>query len=171
MENKWFLLFSLQLVLQSAGAGASVLQQLCTLPFPFYVDPRLSSLTLPALLAATHRNPEATAALSCELSYQASKLCYLLHISLHVNIFLFTYFLLFLVMKSTMKNKWWNKKKRESLSLRCFEVFHIFLFFYLPQLLEDYRASNEGKQHPLIRLLKDAPSPWHLGHRAIDEHD
>ncbi|XP_033215642.1 S phase cyclin A-associated protein in the endoplasmic reticulum isoform X2 [Belonocnema kinseyi] len=59
-----------QLILQSAGAGQSVLQQLCTLPFPFYGDPRLASTTLPTLLAATHCNAEATAVLSCELSYQ-----------------------------------------------------------------------------------------------------
>lgn len=61
-----------QLVLQSAGAGPSVLQQLCTLPFPFYGDPRLIPYTLPALLAATHHNSEAMAILSCELSYQVS---------------------------------------------------------------------------------------------------
>ncbi|XP_015603635.1 S phase cyclin A-associated protein in the endoplasmic reticulum [Cephus cinctus] len=59
-----------QLILQSAGAGPSVLQQLCSLPFPFYGDPRLASRTLPALLAATHNNPDARAVLSCELSYQ-----------------------------------------------------------------------------------------------------
>ncbi|KAI4479463.1 hypothetical protein M0802_014367 [Mischocyttarus mexicanus] len=59
-----------QLILQSAGAGPSVLQQFCTLPFPFYGDPRLTPYTLPALLAATHCNPEAKAILSCELSYQ-----------------------------------------------------------------------------------------------------
>ncbi|XP_008554539.1 S phase cyclin A-associated protein in the endoplasmic reticulum [Microplitis demolitor] len=59
-----------QLVLQTAGAGSSVLQQLCTLPFPFYGDPRLALFTLPTLLAATHKNPEATAVLSCEMSYQ-----------------------------------------------------------------------------------------------------
>ncbi|XP_046428516.1 S phase cyclin A-associated protein in the endoplasmic reticulum-like [Neodiprion fabricii] len=59
-----------QTVLQSGAAGSSVLQQLCSLPFPFYGDPRLSSFTLPTLLAATQRNPEATAVLSCELSYQ-----------------------------------------------------------------------------------------------------
>ncbi|XP_024876365.1 S phase cyclin A-associated protein in the endoplasmic reticulum [Temnothorax curvispinosus] len=59
-----------QLVLQSAGAGPSVLQQLCTLPFPFYGDPRLIPYTLPALLAATHRNSEAMAILSCEMSYE-----------------------------------------------------------------------------------------------------
>ncbi|XP_014222785.1 S phase cyclin A-associated protein in the endoplasmic reticulum isoform X1 [Trichogramma pretiosum] len=59
-----------QLVLQSAGAGQSVLQQLCTLPFPFYSDPRLACFTLPTLLAATHENPEATSVLSCEMSYQ-----------------------------------------------------------------------------------------------------
>ncbi|XP_076624289.1 short spindle 3 isoform X1 [Colletes latitarsis] len=59
-----------QLVLQSAGAGPSVLQQLCTLPFPFYGAPGLTSYIFPALLAATHRNPEATAILSCEMSYQ-----------------------------------------------------------------------------------------------------
>ncbi|XP_014607477.1 PREDICTED: S phase cyclin A-associated protein in the endoplasmic reticulum isoform X1 [Polistes canadensis] len=59
-----------QLILQSAGAGPSVLQQFCTLPFPFYGDPRLTPYTLAALLAATHCNPEAKAILSCELSYQ-----------------------------------------------------------------------------------------------------
>lgn len=59
-----------QLILQSAGAGPSVLQQLCTLPFPFYGDPRLAQSTLPTLLAATHCNPEAKSILSCELSYQ-----------------------------------------------------------------------------------------------------
>lgn len=59
-----------QLVLQSAGAGPSVLQQLCTLPFPFYGDPRLIPYTLPALLAATHSNSEAMAILSCEMSYE-----------------------------------------------------------------------------------------------------
>ncbi|XP_043514347.1 S phase cyclin A-associated protein in the endoplasmic reticulum-like isoform X2 [Frieseomelitta varia] len=59
-----------QLVLQSAGAGPSVLQQLCTLPFPFYGAPGLMSYIFPTLLAATHQNPEATAILSCELSYQ-----------------------------------------------------------------------------------------------------
>ncbi|XP_017883269.1 S phase cyclin A-associated protein in the endoplasmic reticulum [Ceratina calcarata] len=59
-----------QLVLQSAGAGPSVLQQLCTLPFPFYGAPGLTSYIFPTLLAATHQNPEATAILSCELSYQ-----------------------------------------------------------------------------------------------------
>ncbi|KYN07080.1 S phase cyclin A-associated protein in the endoplasmic reticulum [Cyphomyrmex costatus] len=59
-----------QLVLQSAGAGPSVLQQLCTLPFPFYGDPRLIPYTLPALLAATHHNSEAMAILSCEMSYE-----------------------------------------------------------------------------------------------------
>ncbi|KAK2582141.1 hypothetical protein KPH14_004504 [Odynerus spinipes] len=85
-----------QLILQSAGAGPSVLQQVCTLPFPFYGDPRLTSYTLPALLAATHCNPEAKAILSCELSYQ---------------------------------------------------------------LLEEYRNSEEGKLNPLVRLLKDDPSP------------
>ncbi|XP_066584852.1 S phase cyclin A-associated protein in the endoplasmic reticulum [Prorops nasuta] len=87
-----------QLILQSAGAGPSVLQQLCTLPFPFYGDPALSSYTLPALLAATHHNPEAISVLSCELSYQ---------------------------------------------------------------LLEEYKKSEEGKQNPLVRLLKDTPSPPH----------
>lgn len=61
-----------QLVLQSAGAGPSVLQQLCTLPFPFYGDPRLLPYTLPALLAATHNNSEAMAILSCEMSYEVS---------------------------------------------------------------------------------------------------
>ncbi|XP_003424996.1 S phase cyclin A-associated protein in the endoplasmic reticulum [Nasonia vitripennis] len=59
-----------QLILQSAGAGPSVLQQLCTLPFPFYGDPRLAGFTLPTLLAGTHENPEAKAILSCEMSYQ-----------------------------------------------------------------------------------------------------
>ncbi|CAL7938595.1 unnamed protein product [Xylocopa violacea] len=59
-----------QLILQSAGAGPSVLQQLCTLPFPFYGAPGLTSYIFPTLLAATHQNPEATAILSCELSYQ-----------------------------------------------------------------------------------------------------
>lgn len=59
-----------QLILQSAGAGPSVLQQLCTLPFPFYGAPGLTSYIFPTLLAATHRNPEATAILSCEMSYQ-----------------------------------------------------------------------------------------------------
>ncbi|XP_070521596.1 S phase cyclin A-associated protein in the endoplasmic reticulum isoform X2 [Cardiocondyla obscurior] len=59
-----------QLVLQSTGAGPSVLQQLCTLPFPFYGDPRLIPYTLPALLAATHCNSEAKAILSCEMSYE-----------------------------------------------------------------------------------------------------
>ena len=59
-----------QLILQSAGAGPSVLQQLCTLPFPFYGDPRLIPYTLPALLAATHHNSEAMAILSCEMSYE-----------------------------------------------------------------------------------------------------
>lgn len=59
-----------QMVLQSGGPGSSVLQQLCSLPFPFYGDPKLSSFTLPTLLAATHNNQEATAVLSCELSYQ-----------------------------------------------------------------------------------------------------
>ncbi|XP_012144085.1 short spindle 3 isoform X2 [Megachile rotundata] len=59
-----------QLVLQSAGAGPSVLQQLCTLPFPFYGAPGLTSYIFPTLLTATHQNPEATAILSCELSYQ-----------------------------------------------------------------------------------------------------
>ncbi|XP_012166354.2 S phase cyclin A-associated protein in the endoplasmic reticulum [Bombus terrestris] len=59
-----------QLVLQSVGAGPSVLQQLCTLPFPFYGAPGLTSYIFPTLLAATHQNPEATAVLSCELSYQ-----------------------------------------------------------------------------------------------------
>ncbi|XP_011876988.1 PREDICTED: S phase cyclin A-associated protein in the endoplasmic reticulum isoform X2 [Vollenhovia emeryi] len=62
-----------QLVLQSAGAGPSVLQQLCTLPFPFYGDPRLIPYTLPALLAATHGNSEAMAILSCEMSYELLK--------------------------------------------------------------------------------------------------
>ncbi|XP_012285568.1 S phase cyclin A-associated protein in the endoplasmic reticulum [Orussus abietinus] len=81
-----------QLVLQSAGAGPSVLQQLCTLPFPFYGDPRLAVYTLPTLLVATYNNPEATAVLSCELSYQ---------------------------------------------------------------LLEVYKSSEEGKQNPLVQLLKD----------------
>ncbi|XP_063980963.1 S phase cyclin A-associated protein in the endoplasmic reticulum isoform X1 [Diachasmimorpha longicaudata] len=82
-----------QLVLQTAGAGPSVLQHLCTLPFPFYGDPKLAPFTLPTLLAATHENPEATAVLSCEMSYQ---------------------------------------------------------------LLEEYKKSEEGQQHPLIRLLKDS---------------
>ncbi|XP_034948726.1 S phase cyclin A-associated protein in the endoplasmic reticulum [Chelonus insularis] len=82
-----------QLVLQTAGAGPSVLQHLCTLPFPFYGDPRLAPFTLPTLLAATHKNPEAIAILSCEMSYQ---------------------------------------------------------------LLEEYRNSEEGKLHPLIRLMKDS---------------
>ncbi|KZC12043.1 PREDICTED: S phase cyclin A-associated protein in the endoplasmic reticulum [Dufourea novaeangliae] len=59
-----------QLTLQSAGAGPSVLQQLCTLPFPFYGAPGLTSYIFPTLLAATHENPEATAILSCEMSYQ-----------------------------------------------------------------------------------------------------
>ncbi|XP_025994174.1 S phase cyclin A-associated protein in the endoplasmic reticulum isoform X2 [Solenopsis invicta] len=59
-----------QLVLQSAGAGPSVLQQLCTLPFPFYGDPKLITYTLPALLAAIHHNSEAMAILSCEMSYE-----------------------------------------------------------------------------------------------------
>ncbi|XP_012539353.1 S phase cyclin A-associated protein in the endoplasmic reticulum [Monomorium pharaonis] len=59
-----------QLVLQSAGAGPSVLQQLCTLPFPFYGDPKLIPYTLPALLAAIHQNSEAMAILSCEMSYE-----------------------------------------------------------------------------------------------------
>ncbi|CAK9811176.1 S phase cyclin A-associated protein in the endoplasmic reticulum [Anthophora plagiata] len=59
-----------QLILQSAGSGPSVLQQLCTLPFPFYGAPGLTSYIFPTLLAATHQNPEATAILSCELSYQ-----------------------------------------------------------------------------------------------------
>ena len=57
-------------MLQSAGTGPSVLQQLCTLPFPYYGDPKLSSYTLPSLLAATHNNSEAIAILSCEMSYQ-----------------------------------------------------------------------------------------------------
>lgn len=61
-----------QLILQSAGAGPSVLQQLCTLPFPFYGAPGLTSYIFPTLLAATHQNPEAMAILSCELSYQVS---------------------------------------------------------------------------------------------------
>ncbi|XP_017765346.1 PREDICTED: S phase cyclin A-associated protein in the endoplasmic reticulum [Eufriesea mexicana] len=56
-----------QLVLQSAGSGQSVLQQLCTLPFPFYGAPELTSYIFPT---TTHQNPEATAILSCELSYQ-----------------------------------------------------------------------------------------------------
>lgn len=64
--------FLFQLVLQSAGAGPSVLQQLCTLPFPFYGDPRLLPYTLPVLLAATHNNSEAMAILSCEMSYEVS---------------------------------------------------------------------------------------------------
>ncbi|XP_076681810.1 short spindle 3 [Andrena cerasifolii] len=85
-----------QLILQSAGAGPSVLQQLCTLPFPFYGAPGLTSYIFPTLLAATHRNPEATAILSCEMSYQ---------------------------------------------------------------LLEEYRNSDDGKLNPLVRLLKDPPSP------------
>ncbi|XP_044577015.1 S phase cyclin A-associated protein in the endoplasmic reticulum [Cotesia glomerata] len=85
-----------QLVLQTAGAGSSVLQQLCTLPFPFYGDPRLAPFTLPTLLAATHKNSEATAVLSCEMSYQ---------------------------------------------------------------LLEEYRDSEEGKRHSLIRLMKETNSP------------
>ncbi|XP_033332694.2 short spindle 3 isoform X1 [Megalopta genalis] len=85
-----------QLTLQSAGAGPSVLQQLCTLPFPFYGAPGLTSYIFPTLLAATHQNPEATAILSCELSYQ---------------------------------------------------------------LLEEYRNSDDGKLNPLVRLLKDSPSP------------
>ncbi|XP_076294606.1 short spindle 3 isoform X3 [Lasioglossum baleicum] len=59
-----------QLTLQSAGAGPSVLQQLCTLPFPFYGAPALTSCIFPTLLAATHQNSEATAILSCEMSYQ-----------------------------------------------------------------------------------------------------
>ncbi|XP_054009571.1 S phase cyclin A-associated protein in the endoplasmic reticulum isoform X2 [Hylaeus anthracinus] len=59
-----------QLILQSAGVGPSVLQQLCTLPFPFYGAPGLTSYIFPTLLAATHRNGEATAILSCEMSYQ-----------------------------------------------------------------------------------------------------
>ncbi|KAK0087810.1 hypothetical protein PV325_013994 [Microctonus aethiopoides] len=79
-----------QMVLQTACAGPSVLQHLCTLPFPFYGDPRLASFTLPTLLAVIHKNPEATAVLSREMSYQ---------------------------------------------------------------LLEEYKDSDVGKHHPLIRLL------------------
>ncbi|XP_011298374.1 S phase cyclin A-associated protein in the endoplasmic reticulum isoform X1 [Fopius arisanus] len=82
-----------QLVLQTAGAGPSVLQHLCTLPFPFYGDPKLAPFTLPTLLAATHENSAATAVLSCEMSYQ---------------------------------------------------------------LLEEYKKSEKGQQHPLIRLLKES---------------
>ncbi|XP_031834015.1 short spindle 3 isoform X2 [Nomia melanderi] len=85
-----------QLTLQSAGAGPSVLQQLCTLPFPFYGAPGLTSYIFPTLLAATHQNPEARAILSCEMSYQ---------------------------------------------------------------LLEEYKNSDDGKLNPLVRLLKDSPSP------------
>ncbi|KAF7989886.1 hypothetical protein HCN44_008560 [Aphidius gifuensis] len=59
-----------QLVLQTAGTGPSVLQHLCTLPFPFYNDPKLAVYTLPTLLAATHRNSNAISILSCEMSYQ-----------------------------------------------------------------------------------------------------
>ncbi|XP_058809085.1 S phase cyclin A-associated protein in the endoplasmic reticulum isoform X1 [Phymastichus coffea] len=62
-----------QLVLQSAGSGPSVLQQLCTLSFPFYGDPKLAGFTLPTLLAATHENSEAAAILSCEMSYELLK--------------------------------------------------------------------------------------------------
>ncbi|XP_048514345.1 S phase cyclin A-associated protein in the endoplasmic reticulum isoform X2 [Athalia rosae] len=69
-----------QIVLQSGGPGTSVLQQLCSLPFPFYGDPKLSSFTLPTLLAATHKNDEAKAVLSCELSYQSLSLLWLLRI-------------------------------------------------------------------------------------------
>lgn len=67
-----FFLYVFQLILQSAGVGPSVLQQLCALPFPFYGAPGLTSYIFPVLLAATHRNPEATAILSCEMSYQVS---------------------------------------------------------------------------------------------------
>lgn len=76
----------LQSILQSAGAGPSVLQQLCTLPFPFYGDPHLANYTLSVLLAATHANTEAIAILSCELSYQV-KLNYFLFSKLELHNF------------------------------------------------------------------------------------
>ncbi|XP_076067505.1 SCAPER domain-containing protein short spindle 3 isoform X2 [Oratosquilla oratoria] len=58
-----------QMVMQS-GEMPSVLQQLCNLPWPYFSEPRLSSVLFPTLLACCLNNPDNMQILQQEMSFQ-----------------------------------------------------------------------------------------------------
>ncbi len=59
---------SFQSILQS-GHQPSVLQQLCSLPFPYFSQPDLRAVLFPTLIAACHDNAENRGILGEEMSY------------------------------------------------------------------------------------------------------
>lgn len=56
-----------QIVIQS-GQSPTVLQQMCSLPFQYFSDPRLTGILFPTLIACCYNNQSNTAILELELS-------------------------------------------------------------------------------------------------------